>query len=435
MNSLISSWRKIIALSAFFIGASLAASEWMWHGSFPWIYSHDQKEWVYWRTGVDGRFYQWSQSAGGWEIFNDGAAEWQSLQAPVVNDSQWQAWEESASAFGGDFTLEKIKSAIQNSQSYLDLSYQRISDLSPLREATHLRKLFLQANNISDLSPLETLKNLEVLHLSSNQIVDLSPLANLLELKELYLDDNPLNGLTVLENLGRLEILNLADSGISSLENLAGLTLLEELILRGNQILDVQALSALKKLRTLDLGNNKIQDFAPLGNMSQLSVLYGEDNNLSEISVISNLPSLKEITLSNNQITNLGDFSSIKEGASYLWLADFSRNQLSSLSGMEKLENIRILSLSQNAISDLSPLTSMQELSTLLIDFNEVSTLGPLVGLPKLRGVYANNNLLAEDTSMDQLNQLVELYLFDNNISASRITEIEAALPKVNLQF
>jgi Leucine-rich repeat (LRR) protein len=58
-----------------------------------------------------------------------------------------------------------------------------------------------------------------------------------------------------------------------------------------------------------------------------------------------------------------------------------------------------------------------------------------LVSLSKLRGVYANNNLLSNDTSLDQLDQLIELYLFDNNISDARISDIQAALPGVALQF
>ena len=145
---------QLLGIAFFGLGSALLAENWMWHGAFPWIYSHDQEEWIYWRPGMDGRFYQWSQSAGGWQIYNDGAAEWQSLQPTDINETKWQAWEQDSQNFGGDYTLQKIKSSILNSESYLDLSYQRISDLSPLRETTHLRKLYLQANQISDLSPL-----------------------------------------------------------------------------------------------------------------------------------------------------------------------------------------------------------------------------------------------------------------------------------------
>jgi len=33
------------------------------------------------------------------------------------------------------------------------------------------------------------------------------------------------------------------------------------------------------------------------------------------------------------------------------------------------------------------------------------------------------------------LDQLLELYLFENNLSAARVTAIQAALPNVALQF
>src|SRR5210317_415760 len=66
---------QLLGIAFFGLGSVLLAENWMWHGAFPWIYSHDQEEWIYWRPGMDGRFYQWSQSAGGWQIYNDGAAE------------------------------------------------------------------------------------------------------------------------------------------------------------------------------------------------------------------------------------------------------------------------------------------------------------------------------------------------------------------------
>ena len=157
-----------MALSAFFLGAYLAASEWMWHGSFPWVYSHETEEWIYWRAGKDGRFYQWSQSGGGWKIYNDGSETWSSLVAPDLNETKWSAWETDPQTYGGVYTLEKIKSAILNSQNSLDLSYHRMVDLAPLQEATHLRTLLLSANQISNLDPLSSLTSLGVLHLNSN---------------------------------------------------------------------------------------------------------------------------------------------------------------------------------------------------------------------------------------------------------------------------
>ena len=268
-----------MALSALFLGACLAASEWMWHGSFPWVYSHETEEWIYWRAGKDGRFYQWSQSGGGWQIYNDGSETWGSLLAPDLNETKWSAWETDPQAYGGAYTLEKIKSAILNSQNSLDLSYHRMVDLAPLQEATHLRTLLLSANQISNLEPLSSLTSLEVLHLNSNKISDLSPLSNLFELKELILDDNELEDLTgsdlsPLAGLTRLVKLSLADNKLSSLEHLGNLKLLEDLNLRGNVVSSLQSISSLTKVKNLDLGGNQVLDLSPIGQMVDLSVLY-----------------------------------------------------------------------------------------------------------------------------------------------------------------
>ena len=77
----------------------------------------------------------------------------------------------------------------------------------------------------------------------------------------------------------------------------------------------------------------------------------------------------------------------------------------------------------------------MSELSTLLIDFNQVSVLTPIKNLENLRGLYANNNLLAEDSSVIEMNQLAELYIYDNNLTDNRIVEIQEALPSVRIEF
>jgi Leucine-rich repeat (LRR) protein len=77
----------------------------------------------------------------------------------------------------------------------------------------------------------------------------------------------------------------------------------------------------------------------------------------------------------------------------------------------------------------------MSELSTLLIDFNQVSVLTPIKDLESLRGLYANNNLLSEDSSVIEMNQLAELYIYDNNLTDNRKVEIQDALPSVRIEF
>ncbi|MCJ8283365.1 MAG: leucine-rich repeat domain-containing protein [Rivularia sp. ALOHA_DT_140] len=79
-----------------------------------------------------------------------------------------------------------------NKWRILDLSSNKISDLSPLGRLTNLRELYLSYNQISDLSPLSQLTNLNFLFLESNQISDLSPLSQLTNLTWLFVGGNPI---------------------------------------------------------------------------------------------------------------------------------------------------------------------------------------------------------------------------------------------------
>ena len=63
----------------------------------------------------------------------------------------------------------------------------QVSDVSPLRNLTHLRQLVLLEPRVSDVSPLATLTELRTLDLCGTQVKDLSPLASLTNLERLAL--------------------------------------------------------------------------------------------------------------------------------------------------------------------------------------------------------------------------------------------------------
>ena len=134
----------------------------------------------------------------------------------------------------------------------LDISDNQISDVSPLKDLTNLRRLDLDDLQISDVSPLKDLTNLTYLDLDGNQISDLSPLSTLRNLTELDLDGNE----------------------VSDLSPLSVLTNLIELDLHDNQISDVSPLSTLVNLTVLDLRNNQISDFSPLAGLITNLVEY-----------------------------------------------------------------------------------------------------------------------------------------------------------------
>ena len=137
---------------------------------------------------------------------------------------------------------ERILSSITE----LDVSKNKITDISILGLLTNLTTLNLFDNGISDISSLASLTNLTELNLSVNEITDISSLGSLANLITL---DLCLNGIT----------------DISSLGSLANLTTLN---LCGNKITDLSALRELTTL-TVDINSHQIAPLRVLGELAQ----------------------------------------------------------------------------------------------------------------------------------------------------------------------
>ena len=72
----------------------------------------------------------------------------------------------------------------------LNLTYNKIEDISPLTNLTGLQVLILSDNQISELLPLDNLDQLRHLNLRRNNICDISALSSLLDLEELLISGN-----------------------------------------------------------------------------------------------------------------------------------------------------------------------------------------------------------------------------------------------------
>jgi internalin A len=109
------------------------------------------------------------------------------------------------------FELKEIPKTLTkcNTLSMLNLFYNQIVDISPLKELTNIQRLLLERNQINDISPLKELKNIQVLRLYKNKISDISPLKELTTIQELYLWENQINDITLLKELKNLVILML----------------------------------------------------------------------------------------------------------------------------------------------------------------------------------------------------------------------------------
>jgi hypothetical protein len=180
---------------------------------------------------------------------------------------------------GNELTILEKLSGLQS----LDLSSNKISDISFLEKLMGIKSLDLSYNHISSISFIENLKDLESIDLSYNQITDVRFIENLEHLKSLDLSRNRISNYSFLKNLKHLEFLDLS----------------------GNQISNYGFLENLVSLKSLDLSRNQISNYSFLKNLRGLESLYLIGNQIKDINFLENLDGLKRLILLDNQIDDL----------------------------------------------------------------------------------------------------------------------------------
>lgn len=152
------------------------------------------------------------------------------IQIPVIYDElQHNFYENRLSYKGEDLKRGPVDSledlALLPFLTDLTLIYQQISDLSGI-EKLNLLKLNLSYNNISDLTPLKDMESLAFLRVNCNPIKDLSPLRGLTKLSTLEMSSTYVKDLTPISSCQSLMILGifgLKDLDLSPIKELKNL--------------------------------------------------------------------------------------------------------------------------------------------------------------------------------------------------------------------
>ncbi len=300
----------------------------------------------------------------------------------------------------------------------LDASEAGITNLIGLEFATNLITLNLFYNQISDISPLRGLGKLETLSLDSNRISDISALTGLVELTELNLDNNQISDISALRGLKNLIMLYLINNQISDISALELLVNLERLYLINNQISDISALELLVNLEGLSLNQNRISNISALTGLVELTVLRLDHNRISDISALTGLGKLETLWLYHNYISDFSPIEGLglrnrptrapqyvnipdanlrrviesklgkKAGQAItqaemkrLTRLDAQKSQIRDLTGLEFATNLESLDLSDNKISDISPLERLEKLKKLSLYNNQISDFSPIDAL------------------------------------------------------
>lgn len=113
----------------------------------------------------------------------------------------------------GDMDIEFPSFYLEEIEEF-ELSYSDVNDLDGIQFCIHARAIDISNNRITDLSPLTGLKNLEELNLSDNQVGIIDDLSCLKNLKSVFLTNNYIEDISPLFELDNLEYAELSGNNI-----------------------------------------------------------------------------------------------------------------------------------------------------------------------------------------------------------------------------
>ncbi len=321
----------------------------------------------------------------------------------------------------------------------INISHNRVSDISPVAGLIELRELWLTDNLMSDISPVSGLTNLTHLGVSNNQnLTDISPVRNLTNLVRLDLVETQVSNISPVTNLTNLvhldfrhslvsdispvrRLINLVhldfgDSLVSDLSPVAGLTNLKVLGCWENNISDFSPLAGLTNLVNTDVSNNFASDLSPLARLTNLERLGFTNNEVTDISPLAGLINLKDIFTWGNRFTDISPLARLKALERVnICGADLSRR--GSLAPLTQLPNLTELYLAGNDLSDISTIGRLTGLNRLGLNDNRISDLSPLAGLTNLKWINLHSNRISNLSPLARLNNLTWLDISYNEIT------------------
>lgn len=208
------------------------------------------------------------------------------------------------------------------------------------------------------------------------------------------------------ELMGKLSELDLhqnfteaRQNGVKSLEGLEYAVNMTQLDLAGNEIVDLTPIKNCKKLEKLDLS-------------SQYSTSQYKE--LSDISPLENLTNLKVLRLKSNDIE---DVSILKNLINLEELDLFGNRKIKSIEGFEKLTKLKILLLNRTrSIKDITPLKECKNLQQLSIQGNKVDNIDALKDHKNLEKLDISSNNIKDITAISSSVNLTELLANGNKI-------------------
>lgn len=112
-------------------------------------------------------------------------------------------------------TYVEFPSSYLEDMDEIEMAEAQIDNLDGVEYCIHAETMDLSGNRIADLSPLWGLTSLKDLKLADNKICDIDALSSLHRLRSVDLSNNPIDDLSPLFELGMLEYVDLTDNKYS----------------------------------------------------------------------------------------------------------------------------------------------------------------------------------------------------------------------------
>ena len=192
-----------------------------------------------------------------------------------------------------DFCPIKDMEPIRHAYSLKCFSFECIGAQIPkienyFSELENLQYLNLKKNKIFTLEPFRKLTKMVILNVAFNNFTDVSPIRDMTEIRRLYLNENPgVQDISSLTNFPNLELIDLSGVRVRDISALSTYKKMKRLDMNNNIVIsDLSPLTPLKNLAEVYINKNyKVSDLSPLRNKEKMRIL--RCNNISIISDIS----------------------------------------------------------------------------------------------------------------------------------------------------
>ena len=203
-------------------------------------------------------------------------------------------------------------------------------------------------------------------------------------------------------------------SAATSLADLKFLPNLEELTIQRRHLPDLNFLEDFPKLQALDLSGSRFPSngLYVVGKLTELRRLNLTDCGLSTLAGVQTLENMTHLYLGNNTLRNLDPIARMYS----LVEVDLDHNAVVDLKAFQGLVNLEKLDLAYNSVEDLQPLASCVRLTNLDLSHNAIEELSALNNLNLLTELSLETNQVKDVSILADNTALVKLNISENEI-------------------